>query len=55
MNRQTPVRLAKSVLSPAEAEAVRRVLIEDGYLGMGRKFSSLKRNWRHSWECRRIG
>lgn len=37
MNRQSPVRLAKSVLSLAEAEAVRRVLLEDGYLGMGRE------------------
>jgi dTDP-4-amino-4,6-dideoxygalactose transaminase len=29
------IRLARSVLSPREADAVRRVLLEDGYLGMG--------------------
>jgi dTDP-4-amino-4,6-dideoxygalactose transaminase len=31
----TPLRLAKSIVGRAEADAVARVLLEDGYLGMG--------------------
>lgn len=37
MSAATPLRLAKSVVGPREADAVRRVLLEDGYLGMGRE------------------
>jgi dTDP-4-amino-4,6-dideoxygalactose transaminase len=29
------IRLSRSIVSPREADAVRRVLLEDGYLGMG--------------------
>ena len=31
----TPLRLSRSIVGQAEAEAVSRVIIEDGYLGMG--------------------
>lgn len=37
-----PVRLSKSMLSPAEAEAVSRVLLADGYLGMGREVQAFE-------------
>ena len=36
------IRLSKSVLSVAEAEAVSRVLLEDGYLGMGREVQAFE-------------
>lgn len=29
------MRLSRSIVGEAEAEAVRRVIVEDGYLGMG--------------------
>jgi dTDP-4-amino-4,6-dideoxygalactose transaminase len=35
------IRLSRSIVGPAEAEAVQRVLLEDGYLGMGREISAL--------------
>jgi len=31
------IRLSKSIVGPAEADAVSRVVIEDGYLGMGKE------------------
>ena len=37
MTQGTSIRLAKSVIGRAEADAVTRVLLEDGYLGMGRE------------------
>lgn len=36
------IRLSKSVLGPAEAAAVSRVLLEDGYLGMGREVQAFE-------------
>ena len=32
-----PLRLSMSIVGAAEAEAVRRVITEDGYLGIGRE------------------
>lgn len=37
------VRLSKSVVGKAEADAVAKVLLEDGYLGMGREVQSFER------------
>lgn len=39
----TPMRLSRSIVGPAEAEAVTRVLLEDGYLGMGREVAAFER------------
>ena len=36
MNQQNKIRLSRSIVGEQEAEAVRGVLIEDGYLGMGK-------------------
>ncbi len=36
------IRLAKSTVGPAEAQAVARVLLEDGYLGMGREVQAFE-------------
>lgn len=36
-NTRNSLRLSKSVIGKAEAEAVTRVILEDGYLGMGRE------------------
>jgi dTDP-4-amino-4,6-dideoxygalactose transaminase len=38
----SPIRLAKSILGPDEANAVSRVILEDGYLGMGREVESFE-------------
>jgi dTDP-4-amino-4,6-dideoxygalactose transaminase len=38
-----PIRLSRSVVGPLESEAVARVLIEDGYLGMGREVQAFER------------
>ena len=32
-----PIRLSRSIVGQAEAEAVSRVIVEDGYLGMGKE------------------
>jgi dTDP-4-amino-4,6-dideoxygalactose transaminase len=37
------VRLSRSIVGAEEADAVRRVLLEDGYLGMGREVQSFER------------
>jgi dTDP-4-amino-4,6-dideoxygalactose transaminase len=39
---QRHIRLSKSVVSPAEGEAVSRLLLEDGYLGMGREVQAFE-------------
>ncbi len=36
------IRFSKTVVGPAEAEAVTRVLLEDGYLGMGREVQAFE-------------
>ncbi len=38
-----PIRLSKSIVGATEAEAVGRVLIEDGYLGMGKETQVFER------------
>jgi dTDP-4-amino-4,6-dideoxygalactose transaminase len=37
-----PLRLSRSILGPREAEATSRVLLDDGYLGMGREVQSFE-------------
>ncbi|MBI5077290.1 DegT/DnrJ/EryC1/StrS family aminotransferase [Candidatus Falkowbacteria bacterium] len=43
MNEADKIRLSKSIVGEQEAEAVRRVIIEDGYLGMGKHVQSFER------------
>lgn len=38
-----PIRLSRSVVGPLESEAVARVLIDDGYLGMGQEVQAFER------------
>ena len=44
------MRLSRSIVGEAEAEAVRRVIVEDGYLGMRPACSN--RNWPPIWAWR---
>ena len=41
------MRLSRSIVGEAEARAVARVLLEDGYLA--RKCAALKKNWPLTW------
>jgi dTDP-4-amino-4,6-dideoxygalactose transaminase len=41
-SKENKIRLAKSTVGPAEAQAVARVLLEDGYLGMGKEVQAFE-------------